>query len=335
MPLAALPAIQETPASTVEFLPATYTPLPPTATATAIAVATATPWPTDTATPLPTTTPLPTRDVIPVFLQVSPANAPYMEQPPAAVECGGRGLLLRSRFPSAIAGPWRDYHVYLPPCYGLDGRAYPVLYLFHGSIQSDSHWADLGLARYLDSGIQAGRYPPFIAVMPYNDRLGNISSGGDYSIEGVTMNELLPFVDATFCTWSEAAGRGIGGISRGGYWALMIAFRHADLFSAVSGHSSHLRLETDPARYNPLATYAEADLSLLRIWLDWGETDFLRAGQWQLHNALSEAGIAHEAHINGGGHNEAYWLVHLPEYLDWHVAAWPRDRQLYPLCRSI
>lgn len=168
--------------------------------------------------------------------------------------------------------------------------------------------------------------------MPYNGSIGNSTSGNDHSIEGITVNYLIPYIDATYCSWQAAAGRGIGGISRGGYWALEIAFRHTDLFSAVSGHSSHLRFETDEARYNPLATYARADLSHMRIWLDWGETDFLRPGQQQLHQSLADAGIIHQAFVNSGGHNDAYWLAHLAEYLNWHTAVWPRNRGNYPPC---
>jgi S-formylglutathione hydrolase FrmB len=111
-----------------------------------------------------------------------------------------------------------------------------------------------------------------------------------------------------------------------------MAFLHTYLFSAVAGHSSHLRFETDPERYNPLATYAQADLSNMRIWLDRGEADFLRVGQNQLSELLTNAGIAHEYYINPGGHNEAYWATHIQEYLDWHTAVWPKERSLYPVC---
>jgi enterochelin esterase-like enzyme len=284
---------------------------------------------TPTATSIPTGTP--TRDVIPSFL-IAPVDAPYREEPPATVDCGENGFVFRSRFPSNVYGPTRPYHVYLPPCYGQDGRTYPVLYLIHGSVQTDSHWLDLGLAEHADAGIAEGRYPPFIAIMPFSDELGNLSSGGEKSIEGITVDALLPYVEGHYCAWAEAPGRSIGGISRGGYWALMIAFLHPDKFGAVSGHSSHLRYETDPAQYNPLSTYAAADLADMRIWLDWGERDFLRTGQAQLRDALTAAGIEHEAFINNGGHSDRYWRIHLGEYLDWHAAAWPRDRQDYPLC---
>jgi enterochelin esterase-like enzyme len=278
--------------------------------------------------PIPTVTPA----IIPDFLFTSLGELPELDLPPTSVPCGTAGYVFRGQFPSQIAGPTRTYSAYLPPCYGENGRSYPTLYLFHGSIQTDSHWLDLGLAHHLDQAIADGRYPPLIVIMPFNDTLGNITSGGGKSIEAITVEELLPFVDSHFCTWHDRAGRSLGGISRGGYWALMIAFRHTDLFAAVAGHSSHLRYETDSATYNPLSTYATADLSQMRIWLDWGETDFLRTGQQQLDAALTAAGIEHQTTVNGGGHNDGYWTVHLREYLDWQTAVWPHDPAFYPPC---
>jgi enterochelin esterase-like enzyme len=288
------------------------------------------PTPTLHVTPEPSPTP-----VVLAALFPQQTGAAFLETLPRTTACDGIGDVFQSRFPSEVGGGWRNYHVYLPSCYGQDGRAYPLVYLIHGSIQTDSHWLDLGLATYADEGIASGRYPPFIAIMPFSGAMGNISSGGSKSIEGITINYLLPFIESNFCTWKVAAGRTIGGISRGGYWALEIAFSHPELFSAVSGHSSHLRFETDPAKYNPLATYATADLSAMRIWLDRGEKDFLRPGQDQLHNHLKEVGISHEYRINPGGHSDAYWAEHLPEYLDWHAANWPKERNLYPGCDNL
>jgi enterochelin esterase-like enzyme len=327
--LAVAPELNPTPNFRTGGVPPTYTAVPAAPVEAGLPIS----------EPLPTGSPVPTLPTLlpsatPELLAVAypqPESAPYLEQPPETAPCE-RGVVFRGRFPSKVAGPWREYHAYLPPCYGQDGRVYPVVYLFHGSIQNSSHWVDLGWAAYADAGILAGRFAPFIAIMPFNGQLGNISSGGSKSIEAVTIENLLPFVETNFCTLPGESGRSIGGISRGGYWALEIAFRQPELFGAVAGHSSHLRFETDPARYNPLATYAGADLSAMRIWLDRGETDFLRTGQDQLHEQLLAAGIGHEYHINPGGHSDAYWADHMAEYVDWHAAFWPRERSVYPVC---
>ncbi|HSH01217.1 MAG TPA: alpha/beta hydrolase-fold protein [Anaerolineae bacterium] len=329
MPTAAWPAVDGQMVAGVA-VPATYTPeafptlasptIPPTATptpvATATPIATATPTATPTLPPTETPTPAPTIPWSPV---------------PQQTACDGTGYVYRGAFPSRQGGV-RGFRAYIPPCYGHDGRVYPVLYLFHGSVQTDSHWQDLGLVGYMDGAIANGFFPPFIVVMPNNGDLGNMTSGGPNSIEGVTNDELIPYVEQYFCAWRSRSGRSLGGISRGGYWALAIAFRSPGRFRSVSGHSSHLRLETDVPEYNPLATYATANLGGLRIWMDWGEEDFLRPGQEQLHTSLTAAGIPHEVHVNPGGHSNGYWGTHIATYLSWHARAWPRDRNSYPLC---
>jgi len=285
--------------------------------------------PTPTLRPTASFSPTPLNIAVNIYNTV---EAPFHRNWPDQIPCESSGYVFKSQYSSEVGGSSRGFHAYLPPCYGTDNRGFPVIYLIHGSIQDSTHWLKLGLAQYAKAGIEEGRFPPFIAIMPDSGYLGNISSGGDKSIEGIIVNSLLPFIDQNFCTWSEAGGRTIGGISRGGYWALETAFRNPEHFSAAAGHSSHLRLETDPEKYNPLATYALADLTNLRIWMDRGEKDFLRVGQDQLHTNLTTAGIAHEYWVNPGGHSDAYWAEHLGEYLDWHTAEWPKARELYPLC---
>ena len=280
---------------------------------------------------LPPSTPTPTPFIAPDYLRRD-VTVYVVETPPPSTECGQQGFVFKSKFPSKVGRPWREYHAYLPPCYGRDGRVYPVLYLLHGSGHTDSQWVRLGLAQHIDQGIAEGAYPPFIVIMPDSGEFGDTTSGGPRSVEGVFMGSLLPYVEQNFCSWNAQEGRAIGGISRGGYWALMLAFRHAELFMAVSGHSSHLRLETDPAEYNPLATYATANLSSMRIWLDWGDYDFLRAGQQQLHELLMTAGIPHSVKINSGGHANYYWYENMRDYLNWHAQNWSLSRETYPPC---
>jgi enterochelin esterase-like enzyme len=308
-PAAAQPGYVGTPVATSTLPPALMVPQPPMP---------------------PTITPTPFKAPAYLLRQV---NVLEYEKPPFTTECDDTGVVFRSRYPSGIGGPWRYYHAYLPPCYGQDGRVYPVVYLLHGSRHTDYQWVRLGVAQHIDQGILEGRYPPFIAIMPYHPDFNDTTSGGERSVEGVTMDYLIPFVDQNFCTWTTAEGRSLSGISRGGYWALMLAFRYTDMFGAVAGHSSQLRLDVDPPRHNPRATYAEADLSNLKIWLDWGEYDFLRNGQYDMHISLMDAGIAHRVSVNPGGHSDLYWYEHVHQYMDWHAANWPVEREAYPFCQ--
>ena len=136
-----------------------------------------------------------------------------------------------------MAGEPMRYRVYLPPCYGVDDRLYPTLYMFGGNIHDDAIWDTLGLDEAAEAMITRGDIPPLLIVMPDNGWLANTTTSGPNSYEGFVLNELIPHVETTYRARSDADGRAVGGLSRGGYWSLMMAFRRPDLFRSVGAHS--------------------------------------------------------------------------------------------------
>ena len=62
----------------------------------------------------------------------------------------------------------RDYTLYLPPGYDADKtEKYPVLYLLHGSSDTEETWTKVGRANIiLDNLIAQGKAKPMIVVMP-------------------------------------------------------------------------------------------------------------------------------------------------------------------------
>jgi enterochelin esterase-like enzyme len=249
---------------------------------------------------------------------------------PTPTPCGeATGRLLEGTFPSAILGEEQRYSIYLPPCYRASERLYPTLYLFHGQA-SWSTWDYLGVAEAADAGIADGTLPPFLMVLPVDGGLADTTSGGDRSFEGLVLNELIPVIEDHYCAWPAREGRAVGGISRGGYWSLEIAFRHPDLFRAVGGHSAALFNDGAGPAFNPLTTGLDPAVADLGIYLDVGDQDWLRQGVMDLHAAMGEAGIDHVWHLNPGAHTEAYWIEHLPDYLRWYASHWPADEGAYP-----
>jgi len=222
------------------------------------------------------------------------------------------------------------YRIYLPPCYGILERTYPVLYLLHGHPYDEYHWERLGIAGVADAGIRSGAYPPLIIVLPNGDPapegLYVNSSGGDNSVEGLIVNELIPHIDATYTTWAAREGRAIGGISRGGVWSLEIGFRHPDLFAAVGAHSPALAVNYPHPMYDPFNLLREPMVGFLRIWLDAGDADWARGGTEQLAQALSAQGLAYEYVTGEGSHSDGYWSQMLPAYLAFYTARWPRPQ---------
>src|SRR5512133_1886821 len=111
------------------------------------------------------------------------------------------------------------FRVYLPPCFNHDQNTrYPVVYMIHGQTFNDDQWERLGIGAAADELILAKKMPPFLIIMPReDDTFSDIYKSGfiQNMIDG-----LIPWVDAHYPTCADRACRAIGGLSRGGAWAL-------------------------------------------------------------------------------------------------------------------
>lgn len=232
---------------------------------------------------------------------------------------------------SSLAGDM-GIRVYAPPCYEENSRSYPTLYLLPGNIHTNAIWDELGMDETAETAIHNQTIPPLLIVMVDGGWIANNTSGGPGSYEVVILDEIIPFIESRYCAWNEPAGRAIGGLSRGGYWALEIAFRHPEQFASVGGHSAALIDSYAGPNLNPQYTALTNPLGDLRIYLDIGENDYLLPNLRRLHEDMMVAGIPHEWVLNQGQHEEGYWAAHLTDYLEWYTAPWPHERGNYPAC---
>jgi enterochelin esterase-like enzyme len=212
---------------------------------------------------------------------------------------------------SASYGQTVPANVYLPPCYDWTPGSLPVIYLLHGANTDETQWPDLNVAPAADALIGQG-YPPFVVVMP----------GGGYFLslndETFVIRDLIPGIEGQLRVRRDPAGRAIGGISLGGYWALRTAFEHPELFAAVGGHSPvTLSGQAD----DPAVLAYTAGLAELHIWLDVGSDDSLRVTTEQLAAALDGRDLGVSMSVNPGGHNRTYWRAHTPQYLRFYLSA--------------
>ena len=333
--LANVPIATPTPVAVAERLTVTL-PTPtsspqPTSTPTITPSHTPTASPTVTATPQPSATPTPVR----ANSLVEKAGTPLASAEIEAAACFGDGELLLTTFFSPIQNRDRNVRVYLPPCYGNDRYNYPVLYMFHGSPQSDATWDEvLELDESAENLIKQRKIPPMIIVMPDGRPLSQSSSGGPGSFEDVVINELVPFVEETFCAARRRQHRAIGGVSRGGYWATEIAFRHAERFGSVGAHSVAFLDEGENPAINPLYTGTANDLDGLRIYFDFGRDDSLINFAIPLHRRMLALDVPHEWVVHDfGGHTESYWISQTEAYLQWYAEPWPFERRIYGRCQ--
>jgi enterochelin esterase-like enzyme len=140
-------------------------------------------------------------------------------------------------FPSKSTQTSRRAFVYTPPGYDKDrSTRYPVLYLQHGWGEDETAWSNQGRANLImDNLIAAGKIKPFIIVMTYgmtNDvKFGRIREFDITPFQTVLVDELVPYVDATFRTKADQPHRAMGGLSMGGMETRMITMNKPDVFS--------------------------------------------------------------------------------------------------------
>jgi enterochelin esterase-like enzyme len=243
---------------------------------------------------------------------------------PFPVDCQSPlGTMIESEMPSTVQGFPVPYRVFLPPC--SEGTRLPYVLLMHGSNSDGRLWDQLGIDEAIVRGMTLNRLPPLAVVMPSGGELANTNSFLiGHSWEYVIIDELIPHVEAAYCLTSDRERRAIGGISRGGFWAFLIALRHPDLFGSLGGHSPFFDLYHAPPTHNPL------DLSMaappnppLRIWMDRGKDDYAQLNIDLQHDRLLENGIAHEFMLYAAGqHENQYWQTHLDDYLRFYSENW-------------
>ncbi|MDO5066470.1 MAG: alpha/beta hydrolase-fold protein [Propionibacteriaceae bacterium] len=141
---------------------------------------------------------------------------------------------VETRFPGQ---PSARATVLLPDGYHTSGKRYPVLYLLHGGLANYEQFRGMDI-----EGLTAGK--DIIVVMPEGGFAGWYCNPASTSItvgrrhwETFHMNELIPWVDATFRTHAEYAGRAVSGFSMGGFGALKYTAKYYGHFASVSSHS--------------------------------------------------------------------------------------------------
>jgi enterochelin esterase-like enzyme len=212
-----------------------------------------------------------------------------------------------------------SYQVYLPPCYfsSAEPAGYPVIYLLHGLMSEYDQWIRIGVVEAMDALIAEGEISPTIIVLPQEI---NMDPPQTSRYDDVIIEELIPWIDLIYDTRAEKTFRAIGGVSRAAGWAVRIGFEHPSLFSRVGAHSLPL-FDADGGKVIAWMTQSPKE-EIPAVFIDIGRDD----AEWQtaqtFANQLNEFNLPHEWYLFTGGHTEAYWSSHLPQYLDWYTRNW-------------
>jgi S-formylglutathione hydrolase FrmB len=271
----------------------------------------------------------------------APAAGPAAEKRATATSAFA-GRMEYAEFTSASLGRNVRYAVSLPPSYDAKGtpKRYPLVIFLHGLNNDERDWESHCIETKLEALRAASKVGEFIVAIPYGANSFYINAQDGTRYEDAIVKDFLPFVDKTYRTIAAPRSRLIEGISMGGYGALLIAFKHPELFAGVAAHSAALfdELPQPPKspedrggkyRYdlatklfgsppdaaffqanNPLylARTNAAALKRLKIYFDIGQSDRygFERGNLKLSETLKAAGVAHEYTLAPGAHGWSF-----------------------------
>src|SRR5688500_16384251 len=238
------------------------------------------------------------------------------------------------RFKSTPVNATLPYNVILPTDYDSSRvTRYPVLYLLHGLTGHYSDWLTRSnVADY------ASKYRIIIVMPEGNDGwCTDSASVASDKYESYFIRELMPDVQKRYRTIESRYGRGVAGLSMGGYGALKFGLKYPATFAFAASMSGALRpaswteeelkdfkairdsvfgvfgpMGSDTRKANDIhqlarnATAARIS-SLPYFYLDCGNEDVLANDNARYAALLHEKKIAHEYRQLPGTHNWQYW----------------------------
>jgi S-formylglutathione hydrolase FrmB len=254
---------------------------------------------------------------------------------PGAVEYGS--------LQSASLGKELKFAIQFPPSYQSDTkRRYPVLYFLHGMFGNEREFERRGVAAAISKLRDEGKIGEFIIVSPAGENSFYLNAKGGAQYEDAIIKDLIPYIEKTYRVIGTQATRSIQGISMGGWGALLLAFKHPEMFSTVTTHCAALfnelprpsgtdrrsqfmlqligKIFGDPPdedffrTVNPMSVVeqnlAAIKKSGIKIYFDCGEQDRY---QFQDSNKLfdeklTKLGLAHEFHLYPGNHGWEYMI---------------------------
>ena len=221
------------------------------------------------------------------------------------------GTVHQHGYASTALGRASEIVVYTPPGYEREtaGR-YPVLYLFHGTGDTEATWTEFGRAHLiLDNLIAAGKAVPMILVMP-DGHADLQEEEGDHKanfikFEADMLGSVLPLVDSTYRTIPTPGGRAINGLSMGGMQSLEIGINHPELFAYIGGMSAYVPYPEELLERGLKNPDLNAELKLL--WISIGKDDFLLKETESFHQLLRKHDIRLQWILTSGGHEWPVW----------------------------
>jgi len=208
-----------------------------------------------------------------------------------------RGTIEEVEYESKTVGSVRKATIYLPPKYDKS-KKYPVLYLLHGIGGDHKEWMQGVPNIIMDNLYAQKKAEPMIIVMPNgralkDDRVqGNIYGAdmvkGFEIFERDLIDDLIPFIQGKYSTYTDKEHRAVAGLSMGGGQSLNFGLGNMDQFAYVGGFSSAPNTK-QPDQLIPDVEKTKKENKLL--WMVCGGQDGLMFNSSRLKAFCDEKGV--------------------------------------------
>ncbi|WP_283686992.1 alpha/beta hydrolase-fold protein [Dysgonomonas sp. Marseille-Q5470] len=219
---------------------------------------------------------------------------------------------------SKVEEKQRRCFVYTPAEYEANPtKRYPVLYLQHGMGEDETGWSRQGkMAFILDNQISEKKCVPMIVVMDYGNcgyihgtKKGESQKEFGALFTPILINDIIPYIDSNFRTFSDRENRAMAGLSWGGHQTFETTLNNIDKFShigAFSGALFFLKEDNIKKAYN--GVFAQPDVfnkKVHTLFLGMGSEEGM--GSKRISDFLKENGINNTYYESPGTHHE--WLT--------------------------
>lgn len=210
----------------------------------------------------------------------------------------------------------------------------PIVILLHGVYGSSNSWSQQAGAHHTALQlIETGKMRPMILAMPSDGLWGDGSAylkHSGYDFDKWIVEDVVDAVRMNIPQAANSTDLFIGGLSMGGFGALMLGAKYPEKFKAISAHSAitnlaqmKLFVEESPIKYQQVLAKSEDAFLMMQshrielppVRFDCGKADLLIEHNRKLHVQLTEAGIDHTYEEFEGIHEWKYWEEHLADSL--------------------
>ena len=132
----------------------------------------------------------------------------------------------------------------------------------------------------------------------------------------------MPYIEFAFRGSPQREDRAVGGLSRGGSWALHLGTRYWESFSAFGGHSAPVFFDDAEQMAAWLAAIPPEEAPRITLDIASSELNDIRRSAVWFAEQLEAYGIEHQFHEYSGDHTEGHWRKYVESYLRFYTANW-------------